>query len=249
MGMVDNGLFQEFVRIHSDNVLPSQNFGWLAGLGGIADVPIGTVFRPRITISRAARSSVLNGTFRIQFERNLNGSWIFITNISDFCMLMPTIRFADNDHSLDLLLTTSGTINDLINGGYQSFGNGTTSDIYVFPAGISGIKFEPEWSCVFHGSTVADDSFRFRAVRSNGVVFAEGYDQYGFADAKAVVVDRVPKFKSEISQSVNMISQIQSAVGMKSDITAAVCMESNILGAVRMKTEISQAVNMRTEVC
>lgn len=248
MAMQNNGLLQELARIHSNNVLPGQDFGWLGNLNMSVDVPIGTIFRPRLTIRRFNRTAPLNTTVRLQFERNLSGNWFFITDVSDLVKLAPTIRFEDEDDSLDLLLTTTGTLVDGINGGYQSEGDGITG-FYSFPSGTSAVRWEPEWSCVCHGSVLVDDSFKFRAVMGNGNLFAVGYSNNGRITAKAPVVDGVVKFKSEITQAIQMVSKIQPAVRMKSDIAASVRMKSNIKSAVRMKTEITRAVNMKTEVC
>lgn len=247
MAMQNNGLVQEFARLHSNNVLPGQDFGWLGDLDEVVDVPIGVIFRPRVTIRRLNRTASLNLVARPQFSRN-SGSWIFITDVSDFVKLVPTIRFEDGDDSINLILTGVGTIADFDNDGYQSEGTGATGG-YMFPSGTGTIRWEPEWCCVLHGSTVAEDSFRFRAVRSTGVLFAQGYNQFGRVVAKAPVVDGVVKFKSEISQAVQMTSSIGPAVRMESDIAAAVRMKSNVKSSVRMKTEITRAVNMKTEVC
>lgn len=247
--MVNDGLFQQFARIHSDKVLPSQNFGWLEDFNVVANVPIGTIFRPRITISRRSRTTQINLTFRLQFQRNLSGSFIFVTDVSDFCKLIPTVRFRNGNDSLDLLLTTDGFINDFDNNAYISEGDGETLRTYTFPPNEPDAKFEPEWSCIFHGSTLKDDSFRFRSIKANGDIFPEGYSQFGLVDAKDPIIDRVPKFKTEISQVVNLVSKINPAVRMKSNIIVAVNMCSSVFETIRIKTEISKAVDMRTEVC
>ncbi len=247
MAMQNNGLRQEFARIHSNDVLPNQNFGWNGDLDEVVDMPIGTIFRPRFTIRRLNRTASLNLAARLQFQRDL-GPWLFTTDVSTLCKFVKTIRFEDDDDSLDLLLTNLGSINDFDNNGYQSEGTGVAGG-YTYPSGTGTIRWEPEWSCMLHGLTEAEDSFRFRVVRSTGATFDEGYDQFCRVIAKDPVIDGTPKFKSGIIQAVQMVSKIQSAVDIKSNIKPVVCMESNILPTVNMKTKIKQTVNMKTEIC
>ena len=247
-----NGFSQPSARIHSDLVLPEDDFGWLGEAnsqvkaGQPADVRPSQHFRVRINVRRVSLSTEVTETIRLQLSLN-NGSFSFVTDVSSTARLRPTVRHPDGQDNLKLLLT-SGFIADPDNGGYQSEGDGST-DLYSWPGGFVGARrFEPEWSCFFPvGGVAAGDSLRFRALLGTGAIF-DGFYAFGTVDVADEVVNQSVDFRSEIGPSVRAVSDVRPSGRARVETLPSGRAGSGITPSVRMRTGIGQSVRAGHEV-
>lgn len=224
----NNGFTQERARVHSDLVLPSQNLGWIGPNDTTANQRIGQIFRPRVSVRRLSRTLTSNTGLRLQVRENVVlPDFIFVTDVSDFVKLVPTIRFDDEDDSLDRHLVVGGTLVATDNDALQSEGDGQTKQI-IWPPSTGANRLEPEWSCMMHGSAAVGNNFIFRAVRQNGQEFEVSYAEF----CRVTATDGstgVAKLKTDTQQSV--------------------CLETDTAQSVNMKSDSIQSVYLTTDIC
>lgn len=240
-----NGLAQPLARIHSDLVLPEDDFGWLGEALELTDIRLDQHFRVRTGVRRLAQSAEITATCRLQYSLN-SGPWSYVTDISSAVRLRPTVRHPDGQDNLKLLLAT-GVIADLDNGGYQSEGDGST-DLYSWPGGFAGTRwFEPEWSCFFPAGGVAvGNTIRFRALLGTGAVFS-GFYNFGLVKVVDEVIGQSVDFGSEVSPSVCVSFDVRPSVRARVETLPSVRAGHGINSSVRMRTEIESSVKIKNE--